>query len=659
MNDNKENIIHDKDTDIVQYEDNTNNKLVFKFDLAIIELLGSQLYTTLPPILTEFISNAYDADATNVEIIIDERDEQTAKSFNIIIKDNGSGIANDTFNHIEQINNKFLKIGRRRRIEERSSTSKILKRKLQGKKGIGKLAGFGITDVIKITTTSNGITNSFILDYSKMKESSSSYQPEHIIINKNEGLENGTIIELFNIKRKTDISIKDLADNISKKLQIFQDDFNLTISHQINSLEIEKIDISNSQYLDCVKQKNNIQFQWEIPNDLHSLGLATEIIDFFISNKITGKISTTETPLKKSDQGIVLYANGKMCQDNYTFNDRGNDNFYSYLIGSINVDYIDENISIDNISTARDSLVWENEISQNLKTNVDIVIKKIQTEWREKRKTDKQEKINNNLDIQIDKWIEELTPFEQKTAKKLVDVVLKDDSLGIEKSTEFIGYIKDMYSFESFKNFASNLIEENETDTIKLLDFIKKWELIEAKEMAKIATGRIKTIEKFETMINNNESETKAIQPFLEEFPWIIDPKIINFRREVTFSTLLKENFPDDYLEEPNRRLDFLCHSAAGTIIIFELKRPNIKITTKYIEQVYHYDSFAKKIYPNATVKTYLISNNWSCDDHIESMIDSARQTHKFDIKSYSEMISEAKNYHNDFILKYEQLKKS
>ena len=51
-----------------------NEELKFKFDIGIIELLGSQLYIQLPSIIVEFISNAYDADATEVEVIIDEDD---------------------------------------------------------------------------------------------------------------------------------------------------------------------------------------------------------------------------------------------------------------------------------------------------------------------------------------------------------------------------------------------------------------------------------------------------------------------------------------------------------------------------------------------------------------------------------------------------------
>lgn len=641
------------------FNQENDNILHFGFDLGIVELLGSQLYTTLPPILVEFISNSYDADATTVDIIIDENDLGAEKKTNIIIKDNGVGVSASEKNHIREINNKFLKIGRRRRKDENTDVSKIFHRKLQGKKGIGKLAGFGITDKMIISTTSNGITNEFVLDFDEMKNCLETvYLPEHLKKSENIGASDGTTITLVDINRKASIDIKNLSESIVKRVQIFDTNFTLNLKYIINGLVANEIKLSNDVYWDYIKEKNEIQFSWKIPNDLINLNVDEDTIRFFENNMINGDIYTTETPLKKEDQGIILYANGKLCQENYSFNDRANDNFYSYLMGKLNIDYIDADNIVDNISTSRDSLVWENQITQELKIKVDMVVKKIQNIWRQKRKDSKEEVVNRGLDIDVEQWVSSLNPYEQKNARKIVDIILKDESMDNDRTLEFIRYIQDMFSFDSFKTYADNLIELNEKDSIKILEFIKKWNIIEASEMAKVATGRIKTIEQFEEMIKNDVSESKEIQPFLEEFPWILDPRIITFKREATFSSLLKEQFPDEELEESNRRIDFICHAANDDIIILELKRPEITITDRYINQIYAYQAFAQKTYPNKTIKTYLISNNYKCADSIKLMIKTASDSGWFGIKSYSEMISDAKQYHYDLIEKYNKIKK-
>lgn len=45
-----------------------NNELEMKFDPNVISHLGVQMYSTLPPVISELISNAYDAEAENVKI---------------------------------------------------------------------------------------------------------------------------------------------------------------------------------------------------------------------------------------------------------------------------------------------------------------------------------------------------------------------------------------------------------------------------------------------------------------------------------------------------------------------------------------------------------------------------------------------------------------
>lgn len=637
--------------------DKTDTKLKLKFDLGIVELLGSQLYTKLPAIISEFVSNSYDADATEVKVIVDENKLGQEKITNIIIEDNGTGLAITAENCIEKINNNFLSIGRKRRKEEKTSESLIFKRRLQGKKGIGKLAGFGITNEMIITTVSENICNAFKLDYNKMKETTGdTYYPEIIINNESTEMNDGTKVELLNIRRKKDIDLIELSESIVKRLQIFDQNFKLQLIHIFNNLEVAKIDLTNNDYLNYIKEEKKLQFSWKIPADLGKLNLDKEVIDYFNKHNINGEIFTTETPLKKEDQGIILYANKKLCQENYSFNERANDNFYSYLIGQLNIDYIDEDIYTDNISTSRDSLVWENEISQDLQNNIDIVIKRIQNEWRDKRKQEKEETVNKKLDININDWINSLALHEQESARKLVNIVINDETMNIQKTTEFIGYIQDMYSFSSFKDFAAKLIKESVSNLEELLKFIKDWEFIEAKEMAKIAEGRINAINNFELMVLENQSETKYIQPFLEKFPWILDPKINEFRREVTFAKILKEKFPDDSLEEQNRRIDFLCLTTNNDIYILELKRPNIKIDEKYHNQIYRYQEFAMEKYPNKNIITTLVSDNWGYDRGVELMFKDALAGGKFLIKSYSEMILEARNYHKDLIFKYEEL---
>lgn len=638
-----------------------DTKLKLKFDIGILELLGDQLYTQLPAVISEYISNSYDADASEVIITIDIYDNGVNK-IDITIEDDGIGIADNIDDKILGINERYLKIGRKRRKQDRITKSKLYGRKIQGKKGIGKLAGFGITKKIEIATISDNILNKFILDYDDMHrvEADEEYFPQHCIKNKEVKQTNGTIIKLCDIFNKKEIDLNKLILGLVKRCKMFDENFKVVLIKNVNDMQADEILLDSNMYLKSISDINKLQFTWNIPEDLTKLEVNDDTVDYFIQNEIIGKIHTAMTPLKKDDQGIILYANGKLCQDNCTFNDRANDNFYQYMFGNLDVDFIDKDINTDNISTSRDSLVWESEIAEELKKNIDIVIKKIQTKWRELRKEEKKAELKRVVDKDIDKWLESLPRSERTTATKLVNTILDDSSIDNNKAKEYIGFVEDMYSFSTFKDLAAEIVNVEEFNVCNTLKLVKDWKFIEAKELAKVSTGRIQTIDSFEKMINENKSERDVIQPFIEEFPWLLDPKLISFEREVTYLKLLKDNCDDSNLgDESNRRIDFLTSMSDNTLYIFELKRPNIKVKTDYVTQVYDYESFIHKVNPNLKVKTFLVTNNCEIDRTAQSMIDSAVKTNKFEIKTYTELLSAARSYHKEIIEKYHLLNKN
>src|SRR5690348_5746010 len=84
--------------------------LAMKVDLTIVEHLGLNMYTTLPPVVSELVANAWDADAINVWITlpngpIDDKSE-------IVIRDDGVGMT------YQEILDKYLFVARNRRMKK-------------------------------------------------------------------------------------------------------------------------------------------------------------------------------------------------------------------------------------------------------------------------------------------------------------------------------------------------------------------------------------------------------------------------------------------------------------------------------------------------------------------------------------------------------------
>ncbi|WP_289103530.1 ATP-binding protein [uncultured Fusobacterium sp.] len=621
----------------------SEQKLKMKFDINTIKHLGVMLYSNLPPVLAELVANSWDADATEVQVILNDENEKE-----IIIKDNGNGMS------FEEINNDFLLIGRNRRLtlfdlSERKSRPVI------GRKGVGKLAVFGIADTIIINTIKNNFENEFIMKFSEIEKitGEKEYLPKISIFNKKTTKKNGTTITLKDLKRKSKFKSEEIAISLAKAFSIFTS----KDEDENNKFYVEIIHNGYSSMLtNELKFKNyNFEFTWNFPEDFLNSDIDLEYAKL---NNINGKIYSNSTPLRGKNNGFVLFVRGKSVQENSFFNNRANDLAHSYLTGYLNVDFIDEVKDKDLIATDRNSLIWENEELTKLEEILNGIIKYVANDWKKKRAQKKQEELEKDIGS-IEEWLRELTLNEQTLAKKIVNALLQNNSLDKEKTASFFKHIKDVFSFESFKDFATkldNLGVLNNEDAIKLLE---DWQFIEAKEMAKIAEGRIKTIEQFEKHIVENASENKVMQKFLEEFPWLLDPRMVKFDREVTYSRLLKEKFNDEVLDESNRRLDFLCCNNSGVVHVIELKRPRIRITSKEITQAMDYESFLSTKFPNdiKELKVILISDNFECDRTANSMIESFSKDGKLEVKSYSDLLAQAIKYHRSFIELYDNLK--
>src|SRR5437588_8226408 len=84
----------------------------FEISLSVLDHLGRHLYRSFATVLGEAISNAWDADARNVQIYVD------SDKHGFWIRDDGVGMTADDFQ------NKFLKIGYSKRKGGQSRSNK-------------------------------------------------------------------------------------------------------------------------------------------------------------------------------------------------------------------------------------------------------------------------------------------------------------------------------------------------------------------------------------------------------------------------------------------------------------------------------------------------------------------------------------------------------
>lgn len=429
-----------------------SKKLKMSFDLHTIEHLGVKMYSVLPNAIAELIANAYDAEAKVVNIVLKEKEIE--KSISVI--DDGVGM---TF---EDINNNFLRIGKNRRIEDMGMSPNRL-RKVTGRKGLGKLAFFGIGDTINITTKKDGKCVKFTLKWNDLINSVTPEYEPHFDISDCIAEETGTTIELSDLKRKSAFDMEGLAISLSKLFNFFDDTFKVYISYNGD----QKIQIDNKL------KYNNIdsQIEWKFPEN-------RDISNDYLNNKqVSGLIMATEKPLKPGLRGITLFAHGRLVNAPEFFGVGESSHAYSYLTGWLNVDFIDE-LKEDVVSTDRQSLNWDLPITAKLRENLQILLRGIEKDWREKRKIEKRKRVSSRVNINIGDWYNKLPDAIQPKVESIVNSVIEDSEFSDEKQSEVVGILHDLipeYPYYHWRHLHQNVQDASQTDYEKK-DFYRAFE---------------------------------------------------------------------------------------------------------------------------------------------------------------------------------------
>ncbi len=442
----------EKQNDIEKKE----NELVMTFDPHTIEHLGIRMYSTLPPVLSELIANSHDSDAHNVKIILID----TFSEKKIIVEDDGYGM------FFEELNSKFLRIGRNRREDEnRQKTPKG--RLIIGKKGLGKLAFFGVAQEIEIETIKNGIKNSFVMRWEDIKKGGREYKPEIILRDEKVPEEkDGTKISLKKLKRESDFSSEycsNLADSISK-IFIIDPDFKINIRHNYEP----DIPINNERKYENLDK----EIEWRFPEDIHLDS------DYSNKDKISGILIATKSPIaaKTNLKGITLFSRKKLVNVPDYFSNSISSHFFSYITGWLEVNFIDE-LDEDVISTNRQSLNWDHPEMDKLKEYLKNVLGWLERDWREKRAKIREENLSKKTGVNIHTWFSKLPKEIKLNVEPLVRALVKDSELSEETINNFVGKnlhsLAPEYIYWHYRHLHPNVKTWAEEDYKKGEDYYK------------------------------------------------------------------------------------------------------------------------------------------------------------------------------------------
>lgn len=394
--------------------------LTMSFDPNTIEHLGVRMYSTLPPVLAELIANSYDADATKVAVRLrDDGDKE------IIIEDDGIGMT------VDEINLKFLRIGRDRRIEEQSQSTPT-GRLVIGKKGLGKLSFFGIAKEIEIATRKDGKETVFIMKWDDIKAAQQDYSPSvQKLDDPCDGVGHGTTIVLRQIGRVTDFSAEDLVSSLAKIFIIPEEGFTVTV--QRNSDEV--IELDNERKFQDIET----QFKWEVPVELSG------DVNYEHGDDVRGVIIASKKPIspKTNMRGIVLYSRKKLVNIPDYFSDTTSSHFYSYLTGWLEVDFVDE-LDEDVISTDRKSLKWDHPEMAKLREYLRSLIRAAEQDWRRRRTLAREQGLTDTTGIDVPDWLSKVPADIKAKLTPIVETIISNAELSDDDTSKTVRLVHDI-----------------------------------------------------------------------------------------------------------------------------------------------------------------------------------------------------------------------
>lgn len=559
----------------------SNDERSYKMAVAgqLFKHLGLQMYSGAVPAISELISNAYDAMARNVSITI-PTGHSLSQDDEIVVKDDGHGMT------YQECNDFYLLVGRDRRSNQAGWTEEyngLRSRKAQGRKGIGKLAGFGIANLISVRTAKDGEIAHFEMDYDKLTDSSdftdpAGYSPKPLSEDDVKTKEKpGTTIKLSRLKISRSINEDEFKKSIARRLLVLDENFTV----HVNGTPISR---------------QEIPFQFRFPENTG--GWETSELD---NEQFQWWAGFCKEPIRNEEQrGFVVYVRGKLAQTPWFFGLSGGvwgQHGMQYLTGEIRADFLDE--SVDLISTDRGTVRWEDPTAAPLREWGRKKIRKLLETWADKRREEKTKspKVKSYLE-----QAEKLPKREREIFKKAVDRIcaipqLDNDQEGKDIADELVEFVYSALTNRSFLEAIRRLNAASLADVAQFTEVLAEWDIIEAVNTAHLIKGRVTIIRTFEQMIKSGVREKPDMQDYLKLHPWLIDPKWTMLTHERSLDRIIREQFqlPSSREQEGLRRPDFFCLGDSQTAYVVEAKRPGDLVGKEEFNQVEEYVIFLRK----------------------------------------------------------------
>lgn len=586
-----------------------SRKLTMRFAGGLVKHLGLQMYSGAVPSIAELVKNAHDANAREVNLTVPFGVPWGPGSF-IEVKDDGHGMA------FSDCDKKYLVLGRDRRKEEGDRVEGNPNRRPLGRKGIGKLAGFGIAEVINVRTVKAGKRTQFEMNYHviEKKRLGQSYHPDLIEAEVPTKEKTGTAVRLSNIKLQRVLDEQEFRYSLAKHFALISADFVVKVNGK--PLLRDEIDLQ-FRFPEVSEENPEERFNVE---DVPGCGTIQWWMGF------------TELPIKRDeDRGVVVMVRDAIAQSTPFFfglaGGAGSQLGLQYITGEVYANSLDQG-AVDAIATDRASINWEKEEARPLLEWGQKKIRQLLKEWGDKRRAAQVKRLRRHT-----KFINKVLRFPERQRAELMEAIEKLSSIETiedDRLDELVELLIEAYERADVLQIIRQLMAASPAERAQVMEALAEWDVVEAVAFAQVIKGRLAIIQKFKELIKLGAPEKvpdrEDMQGFLASHPLLIDASLTLMDHETSLDNMLVEHFKIKKTKSKagSQRLDFFCLRDPNNIVVVEVKGAKVPAGQKEVRQIVDYVSFFKKEEqkmrstdpgrPPKHVTGYLIAKNLTSD---------------------------------------------
>ena len=656
----------------------TAEKYTMRISRLTIDKLGIQMYDRVSAVLAELIANAYDADAESVKVTLPfgtylaRRTEGQVEDqgYEIVIDDDGGGMT------AKEVNDYYLNVGYNRRAGRSELTPKH-QRRVMGRKGIGKLAPFGICHEVEVITAGGDQTDqgfalsNLILDFDEILAEETDESGNVIPYHPKPGPQDGHYAEVTGTKlilrrfdRRRVPTGEELDRQLAARFGLSRDDWTVQLEDSTGQgdpidLGTLQVDVMDGTRIEVDGRPVNVEGQ-----------------DYAVS----GWVGYAKDPYKDEVMaGVRIYARGKIVAQTRDFDIRtgftGEFKMRSYLTGAVYAEWLDD--VDDLVRTDRQDIIWNSDLGAALR------------DWGQDLLRELAARADTSAGQRVwDLFLEESQLEERLRTALPNDRAVREAVLGAArtlvrradrdslKTPDYINRVVRLaYAIGPHTTLLNTLDEiassvNGPIDAV--LDLFEQARLVEMYSLGQVAQERVEAVQQLTDLVSHSSTDEQQLQKLVERAPWIVYPdwtplsqnqSLSTTRRtfEAWYQATYSQEIVTSAIDNPSKRPDFVMLNHEGRLEIIEIKRPQHALVDDEYGRAFGYLTVLRKfIGENTEVRERFYEARLTivCDDLNLGPVqaDALSNNERITRKTWFDLLQSTLRSHEDFLEEVKRL---